>query len=336
MDNESSDEESDSSTNAVNDEVAQSRPRRAVVVQKAPVCPPPEVLSKRVVRPCPASPPLQSFLLVNGQSHVMDRQLWLVVFSYLSPPELCLCMRVCRAWNRWCLDRRLWSVIDLSEKRVVGPSALQGIVRRQPTTLNLSWTNVSFKQLQWLLNRLPRIRELYLSGTTDATVFALSTVTCPRLKVLGLSWSVGVTDSLLKELIISSSDPRGGTGESKGPFHGLCTLFLSGCDVTGSTLRLLVQHCPELRKLDLSLCPGITDQDIESVCGQAAIKDFLLSGCPNLSDKCLTFLKLFPLLIRLDLRSCPRVTPFAVQEFARSRKEFWRITEEKLLVVVEA
>lgn len=333
MESDSSDEESDNtSPDAGSDEVAPPRARRPVVVPKPPVGPPLEVRPKRVVRPCPASPPPQSFPLENDQNHVMDHQLWLMVFSFLSQPDLCACMRVCHTWNRWCMDRRLWSVIDLSQKRVVTSAALKGIVRRQPTTLNLSWTNVSFQQLQWLLNRLPRIRELYLSGTTEATLYALSSVVCPRLKVLGLSWSVGITDSLLKELVLPVSDSRAGPGETKSPFFRLSTLFLSGCDVTGSTLRLLVQHCPDLRKLDLSFCPGISDQDIESVCGQALINEFLLSGCPRLSDKCLSFLKLFPAFSRLDLRSCTGVTPDAVQEFVKTRKDALQIVEGKLIV----
>ena len=331
MESESSDGESDEFSVNVSDEVT-SRPRRPVVVPRPPPGPPPEVLPKLVVRPCPVSPPPQSFPLDSGQSHVMDCQLWLSVFSFLSQPELCLCMRVCRTWNRWCMDRRLWSVIDLSEKKVVTPSALRGIVRRQPSTLNLSWTNVTFKQLQWLLNRLPRIRELYLSGTTEATAYALSTVICPRLKVLGLSWSVGITDSLMKELILPVSDSLTAPGDNKSPLLGLSTLFLSGSDITGSTLRLLVQHCLDLKKLDLSFCPGITDQDIESVCGQASINEFLLSGCAKLSDKCLSFLRLFPSLIRLDLRSCNGVTSDAVQEFVKTRKDLLKILEGKLIV----
>ena len=332
MESESSDEESDEPTPA-GDEVASPRMRRPVVVSKPPVGPPPEVRPKRVVRPCPVSPPPQYFALENDQNHVMDRQLWLQVFSFLSQSELCVCMRVCHTWNRWCMDRRLWSVIDLSEKRVVSAAALKGIVRRQPTTLNLSWTNVTFQQLQWLLNRLPRIRELYLSGTTEATAYALSSVICPRLKVLGLSWSVGITDSLLKELVLPVSDSRAGPGETKSSFFRLSTLFLSGCDVTGTSLRLLVQHCPDLRKLDLSFCPGITDQDIESVCGQALINEFLLSGCAKLSDKCLSFVKLFPSIARLDLRSCTGITTNAVQDFVKNSKDDLKIVEGKLVVI---
>lgn len=32
---------------------------------------------------------------------------------------------------------------------------LSGIIRRQPLSLDLSWTNISKTQLSWLINRLP-------------------------------------------------------------------------------------------------------------------------------------------------------------------------------------
>lgn len=75
MESESSDDESDASSPAIPDEVATSRMRRPVVVPKPPPGPPPEVQPKRIVRPCPVSPPPQSFPLENDQSHAMDRQL---------------------------------------------------------------------------------------------------------------------------------------------------------------------------------------------------------------------------------------------------------------------
>lgn len=56
---------------------------------------------------------------------------------------------------RRCLDKRLWARIDLSIKRTVTPQALTGIIKRQPVTLDLSWTNISKKQLNWLVGRLP-------------------------------------------------------------------------------------------------------------------------------------------------------------------------------------
>ena len=57
-----------------------------------------------------------------------------------------------------CLDKRLWSRIDLSIKRTITPQALTGIIKRQPLILDLSWTNISKKQLGWLISRLPGMR----------------------------------------------------------------------------------------------------------------------------------------------------------------------------------
>lgn len=59
-----------------------------------------------------------------------------------------------------CCDKRLWTKIDLSRCKSITPQALSGIIKRQPVSLDLSWTNISKKQLTWLVNRLPGERGL--------------------------------------------------------------------------------------------------------------------------------------------------------------------------------
>lgn len=54
-----------------------------------------------------------------------------------------------------CCDKRLWTKIDLSRCKAIVPQALSVIIKRQPVSLDLSWTNISKKQLTWLVNRLP-------------------------------------------------------------------------------------------------------------------------------------------------------------------------------------
>lgn len=63
------------------------------------------------------------------------------------PPLLGLASRCC--------DKRLWTRIDLNHCKSITPLMLSGIIRRQPVSLDLSWTNISKKQLSWLINRLP-------------------------------------------------------------------------------------------------------------------------------------------------------------------------------------
>ena len=335
---ESSDEDSSSTSAQVNAPTS-ARSRRTAHEPKAPPEPPAEVKPKFVIRPVPPSPPATFVALDNGENHVFEREIWLHVFSFLTHKELCLCMRICRTWNRWCMDQRFWSVIDLSEKKTVTPSALRGIVRRQPRTLNLSWTNVTFKQLHWVLTRLPRLRELYISGTTPATVDALNQVNCPRLNLLSLSWSDGITDKVLKNLVSPPPPTEGratGPGDSKSRLRNLATLFLSGCDVTGNSLRALAQHCPQLRKLDVSYCAGITDQDIEALTNYTSrdtLAEILLTGCPKLTDSSLTYLERCPCIVRLDVRCCAGVSHNAVEKYVESRDLPLKITDGKLVLL---
>lgn len=63
-----------------------------------------------------------------------------------------------------CCDKRLWKRISLNRCKSITPLMLSGIIRRQPVALDLSWTNISKKQLSWLINRLPGIKNSVLSS----------------------------------------------------------------------------------------------------------------------------------------------------------------------------
>lgn len=58
-------------------------------------------MERHVIRPPPISPPPDRLPLNNGEAHVMRRETWMTVFSHLTHIDLCVCMRVCRTWNRW-------------------------------------------------------------------------------------------------------------------------------------------------------------------------------------------------------------------------------------------
>lgn len=341
--NESNEESEDTDVESQPDK-STSRAKKTCPEPALPPPPPVEVKPKYVIRPGPLKAAPESLPLADGGEcgegggeHVLKSSDWLRIFSYLSHQELCMCMRVCRTWNRWCLNQNLWAVIDLSHKKIT-TAALEGIVRRQPTTLNLSWTNITCKQLQWLLTRMPRLNELYLSGTTEATVSSLELVNCPGIRVLSLSWSTGVTDSVLRDLIRPPPplDGRIGTGDGKSRLHCLSALYLTGNDVTGKTLQLLMQYCPSLRKIDLSYCPAISDNDIQSLTDFAtcrhAVKEILLTGCGKLTDGCLEYINRCPSLERLDLRACTKISNDGIEKFVKTRGESLRILDEKLVV----
>ncbi|XP_072340263.1 F-box/LRR-repeat protein 19-like isoform X3 [Scyliorhinus torazame] len=187
---------------------------RTQFLNRPPVSSPPKPLQmeRHVVKPPPDSPEPDSLPLETGADHIMQRDAWLAVFQYLSHRDLCVCMRVCRTLNRWCCDKRLWTKIDLSRQKSITPAMLSGIIRRQPVTLDLSWTSISKKQLMWLINRLQGLKELILSGCSWSSVSALCTASCSDLQLLDLRWLEDVKDSHLRELVSPPTDNRpGGT-----------------------------------------------------------------------------------------------------------------------------
>ncbi|XP_043113674.1 lysine-specific demethylase 2A isoform X3 [Puntigrus tetrazona] len=137
----------------------------------------------------------------GGNEPGWEREVWVSVFRYLTRAELCVCMAVCKSWYKWGCDKRLWTRISLSRCRSISPQALTGIIKRQPVTLDLSWANICKKQLSWLINRLPGLKDLVLSGCNWASVSALSSPSCPLLRSLDLSWADGVKDAQIRELL---------------------------------------------------------------------------------------------------------------------------------------
>ncbi|KAK1878343.1 F-box/LRR-repeat protein 19 [Dissostichus eleginoides] len=254
---------------------------RSQVVKRSPPAVPspprPVQMERHLVRPPPTCPEPRSLPLDSGSSHIMTRDAWLSVFTHLSQRELCVCMRVCRTWSRWCCDKRLWTQIDLSRQRSITPPMLSGIIRRQPVSLNLGYTNISKKQLMWLINRLPGLLELNVSGCPWSAVSALCQAVCPCLKLLDLSRVEDLKDSHLRELLAPPPDTRTAHGETRvGRFQNVTELRLAGLDLTDASCRLLVRYVPHLSRLDLSQCGNISDQALHTLtCSASPLRESL-------------------------------------------------------------
>lgn len=105
--------------------------------------------------------------------------------------------------------------------------ALAGIIKRQPYSLDLSWTPLAKRQLNCLLTRLPGtnasqqapltpcmlrisdclaclsgLRELRVAGLAWSCLSALVSPTLPCLQLLDLRWCEGIKDAQIKDLII--------------------------------------------------------------------------------------------------------------------------------------
>ncbi|XP_067267995.1 F-box/LRR-repeat protein 19 isoform X1 [Chanodichthys erythropterus] len=304
----------------------QSRPvpARSQLVKRSAVAVPspprPLQMERHLVRPPPACPEPHCLPLDSGASHVLPREVWLRVFHHLNQRQLCVCMRVCRTWSRWCCDKRLWTQIDLSRQRSITPPMLSSIIRRQPVSLNLGYTNISKKQLMWLINRLQGLLELNVAGCPWSSVSALCQSVCPCLRLLDLSRVEDLKDSHLKELLAPpSNDTRSAHGENRGGrFQNVTELRLAGLEVTDAVSRLLVRYLPHLTKLDLSQCCHITDQTIHTLTSpisplRESLTHVNLAGCVKVTDQCLPLLRRCASLQTVDLRSCGLINPDACQ-----------------------
>ncbi|KAM4555413.1 lysine-specific demethylase 2A [Odontesthes bonariensis] len=267
-----------------------------------------------------------------GSGPSCEREVWVSVFRYLSRADLCVCMAVCKNWYKWCLDKRLWARIDLSIKRTVTPQALTGIIKRQPVTLDLSWTNISKKQLNWLVGRLPGLKDLMLAGCSWSSISALCSSGCPLLRSLDLRYADGVKDSQIRDLV----SPPGCDNRSQ--LRSMQCLRLAGLDISDPTLRLVIRHMPHLTKLDLSHCNSLTDHSINLLTAVGSstrntLTELNLGGCSKLTDTCLKYLRRLSCISLLDLRGCKGVSRKACEAFISelSVNTLYCLSDEKLI-----
>ncbi|XP_043938154.1 lysine-specific demethylase 2A-like [Protopterus annectens] len=267
---------------------------------------------------------------------VMQKDVWMSVFHYLSRKELCECMRVCKTWYKWCCDKRLWTKIDLSRCKSIVPQALSGIVKRQPVSLDLSWTNISKKQLTWLINRLPGIKDVLLAGCSWSAISALSTSSCPLLRTLDLRWAGGIKDPQIRDLLTPSSERPGQDNRSK--LRNLIDFRLAGLDITDATLRLIIRHMPLLSRLDLSHCNHLTDQSVNLLTAvgsstRNSLTEINLAGCNKLTDLSLSYLRRISSPTLIDLRCCKQITRGACEQFIAdlSINSLYCLSDDKLI-----
>uniref|UniRef100_A0A673FMW9 Zgc:158376 n=1 Tax=Sinocyclocheilus rhinocerous TaxID=307959 RepID=A0A673FMW9_9TELE len=208
--------------------------------------------------------------------------------------NVCSARRLKRVFVCRCCDKRLWTQIDLSRQRSITPPMLSSIIRRQPVCLNLGYTNISKKQLMWLINRLQGLLELNVAGCSWSSVSAL----CQSVSVLLLSAAHG--------------ENRGGR------FQNVTELRLAGLEVTDAVSRLLVRYLPHLSKLDLGQCCHITDQSIHTLTSaisplRESLTHVSLAGCVKVTEQCLPLLRRCASLQSVDLRSCGLLAPDVCQ-----------------------
>ena len=260
---------------------------------------------------------------------------WEHVFLYTSQKDLCSCMLVCKDFLRICGSPKFWKSIDLTAKRI-NPTTLQCLVRRAPKSLNLSQTNINYKQLTWLLERSPCLRSICLEGCSWSAVAALNTAACPPLKVVDISWIAGFTDPHLKHLLSTPKDTRPGQVISHSQLCFCEKLVLSGTDVTDKGLRLLSQQLPNLTSVDVSFC-NVTSDGIGYFTNPASkcqhLGAIIAKHCPHVTDKVFVHIGKLQKIKTLDFRECSKITPSACEEFI---VKFPRLNTREPLYILDA
>ncbi|XP_064619317.1 lysine-specific demethylase 2B-like isoform X2 [Lineus longissimus] len=280
------------------------------------------VLERFVVRPAPIPPPAALLVMQNGKNHILERTIWMRIFSFLSPSDLCRCLRVCKTWDRWCLNRDLWSTVDVS-KRKITQAHLIGIVRRQPMHLNLSKSNISRKQLSWLLSRLPHVKSIDLSGCSWSTISALCVSDCPLVERLDFSWSEGIKDSAIKELLTPNANRRPGIRDSATRLRKLTSLGLAGTDITDESLPIITRNLGLVANLDLSYCVRLTGEGINKMTKPPNCRRLThlnLSGNTKFTSDILDYLKRCTYLVNVKFKGCSQITKAQIQKFSNVNK----------------
>uniref|UniRef100_A0A0C9RMS4 TSA: Wollemia nobilis Ref_Wollemi_Transcript_10210_3099 transcribed RNA sequence n=1 Tax=Wollemia nobilis TaxID=56998 RepID=A0A0C9RMS4_9CONI len=143
----------------------------------------------------------------------------------------------------------------------------------------------------------PQLQHLDLSGLagiSDEGLLALLQSSQKSLVNVNLSGCVQVTDWTIFAI-------------AKLCGENLLALNLEGCrKVTDQSLKVIADLCPALQDLDLAKC-GITDNGVVSLVSarQQAIQILSLSGCMQITDKCLPFIeKMSETLLGLNLQHC--------------------------------
>lgn len=263
-------------------------------------------------------------------NHVLDPACLLPIFKYLPLDTLVNCSLVCKQWCTVSVDPLLWKRMDCSQYKL-SASLLIAIVRRQPEQLLLDWTILAKRQLNWIIIRIPGLRNLSLQGTPVQAVLGLHTCLCPPLQVLDLSFIRGLNDSAIRELLSPPKDSRPGLADSKSRLRNLKVLKLSGTDISDIGIRYIIQGLPELKSLDLSSCQRITDCGIAQIDGNHTLGELNLSSCKMITEVALDFLGNCDSLVRLDLRHVPQVSTQNLIKFAAKSKNNLQVHDIKLV-----
>lgn len=184
---------------------------------------------------------------------LMPDELWLHVFSYLTPAELSIgAAMVCRRWHRICTDAALWTSLELAFSSSIAPH-----------------------QLCYVASRAPLLHELSLQGRAPLLPAELHIVgrLCPALRELDVGFcNVGAAE-------MRAMAECGG-------YRRLRSLNVEGSGSVSMDFVQLLCRLPELGALNLSHCQVITDAEMVYLARHlSALTELNIDGVSFITDE---------------------------------------------------
>lgn len=208
--------------------------------------------------------------------------------------------------------------LDLTGCKYVTDVSIMELVAKTPPLqwLQLSGVVLTDASVSAIAKTFPKLVELELNDQPLMTAVSVRDIWSysRKLRTLMLARSPQLTDSALpspiKTLIPQPS------GEKPLPAHPHTWL--------DQLPPLILRHTAiDLRVLDLSHCPKLTDSSVEGIVAHAPLlRSLALAGCPHLTDKAVESISKLGLhLGNLTLAHCPRITDNGIVSLARSCTE---------------
>jgi F-box/leucine-rich repeat protein 14 len=169
------------------------------------------------------------------------------------------------------------------------------------------------KSLRELVNGLPNLESLNLSGCYNLSDFALESAfskEVPSLKVLNLSLCKDVTDSSLRRITINCRNVE--------------VLDLAGCSKITNHSLFYISMLKKVKKLNLRSCRQISDYGIGDLCNISvqentrSLEDLCLQDCQKLSDESLRHISAgLPNLDKINLSFCVSITDTGLKSLSK-------------------
>ena len=282
----------------------------------------PDVAVTRLNKPISlkANPAIRQRVQPSHLDSLTD-ELLIRILSYLTTKQLLGVARVCRRFYFLAWEPELWQRISFNEESLDVDRALK-------TTFQLVARNgVSLANT---------VKKISLTGSTKLTDRGLALIArrCQLLQELELQVCPSVTNGGVLDLtsrchhlnhldvsgcpMVSAVSVTSGVGANK--HLGIQYLDLSDCQhVDDTSLRLVVESCPQLQYLYLRRCSQITDAALRSISSYCLLlRELSVSDCPSVSDVGLSELgRLGPSLRYLSVAKCDKLTDSGVRTLAR-------------------